>query len=61
MSTLEVILVIAGFGVTALVGVGMILITPLGVVELDAEEPGADGSNLAAVPASAGHDAPVPS
>jgi hypothetical protein len=43
---LEVLLAIAGVGVTALVGAGMILITPRGVVDVHAEGTDPQGSNL---------------
>jgi hypothetical protein len=41
MTGLDVLLAVAGVGVTALVGAGAILITPRGVVDVDAE--GTDG------------------
>jgi hypothetical protein len=40
MSGLEILLAVAGVGVTVLVGLGMVLITPLGAVERGAEETG---------------------
>jgi hypothetical protein len=54
MSGLEVLLAIAGLIVTALVVVGMVLITPRGVVEVRAEGSPPDGSNLSPVPAPEG-------
>ena len=46
MTGLEVLLAIAGVGVTALVGAAMILIAPRGVVEVHAEGTDPQGSNL---------------
>lgn len=43
MTALELIVALAGVGITALVVVGMILITPRGVVDVDP-----DGPDLAA-------------
>ena len=54
MSALEVLLAVAGFGVTALVVAGMILITPRGQVPVHADGNDPENSNLS--PA----DAPAP-
>lgn len=46
MSALEVLLAVAGFGVTALVVAGMILITPRGQVPLHVDGSDPENSNL---------------
>jgi len=46
MSGLEVLVALAGLGVTLLVVAAMILITPRGQVRLDAEETDPQGSEL---------------
>jgi len=51
MNGLEVLLMIAGLGVTALVIAGMILLASLGVVEVHTEGTDPEGSNLSARPA----------
>jgi len=48
MTGLEVLLVVVGFGVTVLVVLGAILITPRGSVEVHAEGTDPEGSNLSA-------------
>ena len=57
MSGLEVLLAIAGFSVTVLVIAGMILLTPVGAVEVHAEGTDAQGSNLSPTPTP---DQPAP-
>ncbi len=49
MSTLDVLLAIAGLGVSVLVVAGMILITPRGEVEVHAEGTDGQGSELSPV------------
>ncbi len=46
MSALDLLLALAGGGVTALVVVGMILITPRGQMDVHAEGTDSRGSNL---------------
>ena len=53
MSGFEVLIAIAGVVVTVLVVVGMILITPRGVVEVHTEGEDPEGSNLSPMPAPA--------
>jgi len=51
MNGLELLLIVAGLGVTVLVIAGMILLAPLGVVEVHTEGADPQGSNLSARPA----------
>jgi len=53
MSTLDVLLAVAGLIVTGLVIFAMVLLTPAGAEEVHAQEPDAMGSNLS-------HAEPVP-
>ena len=53
MNGVEVLIGIAGVVVTILVMVGMILITPRGVVEVHTEGEDPEGSNLSPQPAPA--------
>jgi hypothetical protein len=46
MTALEVLLAVAGFGVTVLVVAGMILITPRGEVHVHADATDSQGSQL---------------
>ena len=57
MSAIEVLLAIAGFTVTALVVVGMILLTPRGQVPVHADDDDPQGSQLSA--ATAARSVPV--
>ena len=50
MSALEVLLAVAGFGVTALVVAGMILITPRGQVPVHVDGSDPENSNLSPAP-----------
>jgi hypothetical protein len=49
MTSLDVLLAVAGLVVTVLVIAGMVLITPLGQVEVHAEGTDPQGSNLSGV------------
>jgi hypothetical protein len=51
MSALEVVLAIVGLGVTAMVIVAMILLTPSGSVEVHVAGTDSQGSNLSPTPA----------
>ena len=58
MTSLDVLLALAGFLVTVLVIAGMILITPRGQVPVHAEGTDAEGSNLSPTPAPAATTGP---
>jgi len=51
MTALELVLAVVGVGVTALVVVGMVLITPSGAVSVHREGNDPEGSNLSPLPA----------
>jgi len=63
MSGLEILVGVAGIGVTVLVVAAMILITPRGQVDLHAQAAGSEGSNLSRAPGGTPRtgDAPVAS
>lgn len=54
MTGLDLLLALAGLGVTALVVAGMILITPRGEVDVHAEGTDPQGSNLSPTRAASG-------
>ena len=59
MTTLNVVLAVAGFAATVLVVVGMILITPRGAVDLDDDATDPQGEDLSRAPVThSGHPAP---
>jgi len=56
--TVQLLIGVVGIGVTALVGVGMIFLTPRYTVEVHAEGEDPGGSNLSPVPAEMRSKAP---
>jgi hypothetical protein len=58
MSVLEVLLAVAGFGVTALVVAGMILITPRGQVAVHADGSDPENANLSPADVRSGPSLP---
>jgi hypothetical protein len=60
MTGLDVLLALAGIGVTAMVIVGMVLITPRGVVDVHAEGTDSQGSNLSSTTPAPDPSLPMP-